>query len=181
MKKIIKNIIIFFIPIELFEHARFEMKSKLGRLLSRGLKLNRKNNNYLNLGCGDVYEENFINIDFFTNKQIDYGMDLRFPFKIESNSVDGIFTNIGLINNKFFTAENRQKDILYRSLLGVSVNIMLNIILIKKYGINGAALATIAAQISTSLIYTYLKKDSRILFFMFLKCFDARRIFQRII
>ena len=92
MKKIIKNIIILFLPIELFEHARFEMRSKLGRLLSRGLKLNRKNNNYLNLGCGDVYEENFINIDFFTNKQIDYGMDLRFPFKIESNSVDGIFT-----------------------------------------------------------------------------------------
>ena len=89
----------------------------------------------------------------------------------------GIFTNIGLINNKYFTAENRQKDILYRSLLGISVNIMLNIILIKKYGINGAALATIAAQISTSLVYTYLKKDSRILFFMFLKCFDARRLF----
>ena len=93
----------------------------------------------------------------------------------------GIFTNIGLINNKYFTAENRQKDILYRSLLGVSVNIMLNIVLIKKYGIHGAAIATISAQISTSLIYTYLKKDSRILFFMFLKCFDARRIFQRII
>ena len=91
----------------------------------------------------------------------------------------GIFTNIGLINNKYFTAENRQKDILYRSLLGVSVNIMLNIVLIKKYGIHGAAIATISAQISTSLIYTYLKKDSRILFFMFLKCFDARRIFQR--
>jgi len=91
----------------------------------------------------------------------------------------GIFTNIGLINNKYFTAENRQKDILYRSLLGVTVNIMLNIVLIKKYGIHGAALATISAQISTSLIYTYLKKDSRILFFMFLKCFDARRIFQR--
>jgi len=90
-----------------------------------------------------------------------------------------IFTNIGLINNKYFTAENRQKDILYRSLLGVSVNIMLNIILIQKYGIHGAALATIAAQFSTSLVYTYLKKDSRILFFMFLKCFDARRIFQK--
>ena len=82
------------------------------------------------------------------------------------------------VNNKFFTAENRQKDILYRSLLGVSVNIILNIILIEKFGINGAALATIAAQISTSLVYTYLKKDSRILFFMFLKCFDARRIFH---
>ena len=92
MKKIIKNIIIFFIPIELFEHARFEMRSKLGRLLSRDLKLNRNNNNYLNLGCGEIYKDNFVNVDFFTNKQTDYGMDLRFPFKIESNSVDGIFS-----------------------------------------------------------------------------------------
>ena len=92
--------------------------------------------------------------------------------------IAGIFTNIGLINNKFFEAENRQIDILYRSLLGVSVNIFLNIILIKKYGISGAAMATVAAQFSTSIAYTYLKKDSRILFFMFLKSFDARRIFS---
>ena len=93
--------------------------------------------------------------------------------------IAGIFTNIGLINNKFFEAENRQIDILYRSLMGVSVNIILNIILIKKYGIYGAALATVAAQFSTSIVYTYLKKDSRILFFMFLKSFDARRIFYK--
>ena len=92
--------------------------------------------------------------------------------------IAGIFTNIGLINNKFFEAENRQIDILYRSLLGVSVNIFLNIILIKKYGIYGAAMATVAAQFSTSIVYTYLKKDARILFFMFLKSFDARRIFS---
>ena len=92
--------------------------------------------------------------------------------------IAGIFTNIGLINNKFFEAENRQIDILYRSLLGVSVNIFLNIILIKKYGVSGAAMATVAAQFSTSIVYTYLKKDARILFFMFLKSFDARRIFS---
>ena len=92
--------------------------------------------------------------------------------------IAGIFTNIGLINNKFFEAENRQIDILYRSLLGVSVNIFLNIILIKTYGIYGAAMATVTAQFSTSIVYTYLKKDARILFFMFLKSFDARRIFS---
>ena len=92
--------------------------------------------------------------------------------------IAGIFTNIGLINNKFFEAENRQKDILYRSFMGISVNIILNIILIKKYGIYGAALATVAAQFSTSIVYTYLKKDSRILFFMFLKSFNVRRIFS---
>ena len=92
MKKIIKEIILFFMTIELFEHAKFEFRSNLGRLLSSNLKLDSNNNNYLNLGCGDSYKDNFINVDFFGNKMIDYGMDLRFPFKIESNSINGIFS-----------------------------------------------------------------------------------------
>ena len=79
-------------PIELFEHAKFEFRSNLGRLLSSNLKLNTKKINYLNLGSGNTYKDNFINVDFFGNKMIDYGMDLRFPFKIESNSIDGIFS-----------------------------------------------------------------------------------------
>ena len=92
MKKIIKKKIILFIPIELYEHAKFEFRSKLGRILSRSLKLNSRNANYINLGSGKSYVNNFINIDFFGNKMIDYGMDLRFPFKIETNSIDGIFS-----------------------------------------------------------------------------------------
>ena len=35
--------------IELFEHAKFEFRSHLGRLLSSNLKLNTKKINYLNL------------------------------------------------------------------------------------------------------------------------------------
>ena len=92
MKKIIKKIINLFMPIELFEHLRFDIRSKLGRLLSRSLKLNSENANFINLGSGNSYVNNFINIDFFGNKMIDYGMDLRYPFKIESNSIDGIFS-----------------------------------------------------------------------------------------
>ena len=92
MKKIIKEIILFFMTIELFEHAKFEFRSNLGRLLSSNLKLNIANANFINLGSGSSYVNNFINIDFFGNKMIDYGMDLRFPFKIESNSVNGIFS-----------------------------------------------------------------------------------------
>ena len=68
--------------IELFEHAKFEFRSKLGRILSHSLKLNIANANFINLGSGSSYVNDFINIDFFGNKMIDYGMDLRFPFKI---------------------------------------------------------------------------------------------------
>ena len=92
MKKIIKKTILFFMTIDLFEHAKFEIISKLGRILSRDLKSNNTNTNFINLGCGNSYVNNFINVDFFGNKMIDYGMDLRFPFKIESNSIDGIFS-----------------------------------------------------------------------------------------
>ena len=92
MITIIKKIIILFIPIELYEHAKFEFRSKLGRILSRSLKLNSRNANYINLGSGNSYVNKFINVDFFGNKMIDYGMDLRFPFKIETNSIDGIFS-----------------------------------------------------------------------------------------
>ena len=68
------------------------IRSKLGRIISRSLKLNSTNANYINLGSGNSYVNNFINVDFFGNKMIDYGMDLRFRFKIESNSIDGIFS-----------------------------------------------------------------------------------------
>jgi len=92
MKKLIKEIIIFFLTTELFEHAKFEFKSKFGRLFSRNLRLDKKEKNFLNLGCGETYVRNFINVDFFGNKHIDYALDLRFPFKMESNSIDGIFS-----------------------------------------------------------------------------------------
>ena len=92
MKSIIKKIIFFFIPFELFDHARFEFKSKLGRLVSINLKIKKNDINYLNLGCGSSYKNNFINVDFFGKKPIDYALDLRFPFKIESNSMNGIFS-----------------------------------------------------------------------------------------
>ena len=106
MKKIIKNIIIFLIPIELFEHAIFEFRSKLGRLLSSNIILNINNNNYINLGCGNNYIDNFINVDFYGTKNIDYGLDLRFPFKIESYSIDGIFSEHTLEHLSHHEVEN---------------------------------------------------------------------------
>ena len=62
--------------------------------LKKNIELKDKYNNkrIFILGSGSSYVNNFINIDFFGNKMIDYGMDLRFPFKIESNSINGIFS-----------------------------------------------------------------------------------------
>ena len=112
MFTIIKNFILYFMPIELFEHLRFDIRSKLGRLLSRSLKLNSKNANFINLGSGNSYVNNFINIDFFGNKMIDYGMDLRYPFKIESNSIDGIFSEHTFEHLSHQEVDNALREIL---------------------------------------------------------------------
>ena len=82
MITLIKKIIILFTPIELYEHVKFEFRSKLGRILSCSLKLNSTNANYINLGSGNSYVNNFIHVDIFGNIIINCGMDLRFPFKI---------------------------------------------------------------------------------------------------
>jgi len=92
MAAIFLPISILFLPIELIEYAIFELRGKIGRLFSTNLKLDINKKNYLNLGCADMYKDNFINVDYFDNGKIDYGMDLRYPFKIESNSIDGIFS-----------------------------------------------------------------------------------------
>ena len=67
MKKIIKEIILFFMTIELFEHAKFEFRSKLGRILSRSLKLNSRNANYINIIFKYFYEKILLTLKLFRN------------------------------------------------------------------------------------------------------------------
>ncbi len=90
MRHIADKLLRKLIPNELLEHMVFEGKSCFGRLLAKSLKTNKKNTNFINLGCGNVYVKEMINIDFFGTKEADYHMDLRFPFKIEDQCIDGI-------------------------------------------------------------------------------------------
>ncbi len=92
IKKIIKGILLIFIPKSLFEFARFEYSSKFGRLFAKDLIVDKNKKNYINLGSGNIYIKDMINIDFFLNKNKDYGLDLRYPFRIENECIDGIFS-----------------------------------------------------------------------------------------
>ena len=93
VKKSLRAILLKILPEELVAHIKFEFYSKLGRLFARDLIIDLKRKNYINLGCGDMYIDGIINIDFFTNKKIDYGLDLRYPFRISDRSIDGIFSD----------------------------------------------------------------------------------------
>jgi len=76
----------------------------------------------------------------------------------------GVFIFIGMPVSKWFIAENLQIYAFYRAFLGAIINIILNIILINRYGIEGAAIATLITSIVTSYLFNMINKK---LFFNF--------------
>jgi len=77
-----------------------------------------------------------------------------------------IFVNLGLAAQQWFIAENLQHLLLMRTSAGAFINLVLNIILIPKYGIVGAAIATLAAQVSATFLLNVFSKQTRSLFLM---------------
>jgi predicted SAM-dependent methyltransferase len=78
----------------------FELKSFLGRIFkNKQPKLDEKSN-YLHLGCGTTYLEDYINADFFSSFKFwkkykhcpDWMLDLRFPMNCPDSVWDGVFT-----------------------------------------------------------------------------------------
>lgn len=81
----------------------------------------------------------------------------------------GVFVFLGVANQKWFISENLQKYNILCLALGMLVNIVLNILLIPKYGILGAAYATLIAQAIASLFAPVLFKKTRKTFYMMVK------------
>ncbi|CAA6814272.1 MAG: Membrane protein involved in the export of O-antigen, teichoic acid lipoteichoic acids [uncultured Campylobacterales bacterium] len=71
----------------------------------------------------------------------------------------GVFVFLGVAFGKYLSAENLTKKAFYRTLLGAVLNISLNYVLIPKYGINGAAVATLLGQFSANYLYDVFDKD----------------------
>ena len=71
----------------------------------------------------------------------------------------GVFVFLGVAYSKYLTNENLTKKFFYRTFLGMLINIILNILLIPKYGINGAAIATLLGQFSANYIYDIFDKS----------------------
>lgn len=77
-----------------------------------------------------------------------------------------VFVFMGLVSSKWFMIEHLQKITFRRTMIGAVINVVLNLWLIPKYGINGAAIATVAAQGSGTLLCDPLRKETRRLFVM---------------
>jgi len=75
-----------------------------------------------------------------------------------------VFVFLGVASSNWFIAENLQKYSFYRTLAGAVINIILNLMFIPKYGIYGAAIATLIAQAIASYLYNLVHSPLRLTF-----------------
>jgi O-antigen/teichoic acid export membrane protein len=70
----------------------------------------------------------------------------------------GVFVALGLANHRWLIAENYTKVSMTNTSLGALTNLTLNLLLIPRLGIIGAAIATVVAQLCTSYLFLLLHK-----------------------
>jgi len=69
-----------------------------------------------------------------------------------------VFVFLGVASSQYLIAENYTKISFFRTIIGTVVNIILNVILIPMYGINGAAIATLASQCAVTFSIIFIPK-----------------------
>lgn len=71
------------------------------------------------------------------------------------------FSFLGGIRSIWLICEKKNMYVFWLSLLGAITNVALNLFLIPKYGINGAAFATFLTQVLSNLIYPMFFKQTQ--------------------
>lgn len=94
-----------------------------------------------------------------------------------------VFVFLGVATGKYLIAENYTKISFLRTFMGAIINITLNIMLIPKFGINGAAIATVLSQFAVAFSIVLIPK-TRYNFLLIIKSFlltsSIKRICKRI-
>jgi O-antigen/teichoic acid export membrane protein len=83
----------------------------------------------------------------------------------------GVFVFLGVASGKWFTTENLQMLAFRRTFYGMVMNVVLNFILIPKYGAQGAAVATLISQIIAAYLSDLLNDKTKKMFIMKTKSF----------
>ena len=82
-----------------------------------------------------------------------------------------IFVFQGVIRLRFLIIENKQHFSIWFDLMGALLNIIFNVLLIPKYGINGAAWATLLSYSSPVFILSFFHPFNRLIALMCLKSY----------
>jgi PST family polysaccharide transporter len=92
-----------------------------------------------------------------------------------------IFVFLGVVSDRWFIAEGRPKLNLQRTVLGVCVNVVLNFVLIPRFGLIGAATATIVAHSVAAFFSDLIQAKSRPLFGMKLAALNVPGAILRLV
>ena len=87
-------------------------------------------------------------------------------FALKISIWTAVFVFWGVAAGNMLVVEDLNKHNLYKSFHGVIINVILNLILIPRFGINGAAIATLISQAYASYFYYLLKRDTRHIFLL---------------
>jgi len=90
----------------------------------------------------------------------------------------GVFVFLGIIAGKWVIAENYTKNALIRTAIGAVLNIALNYILLPKFGIMGAAVATLISYSFVNYFSLFFSKKTRVCFVMQTNAFNIFRVFR---
>ena len=85
---------------------------------------------------------------------------------------------LGVASGQWFIAEGRQMLSFQRSLLGAIINILLNIFLIPKFGVIGAAYATILSYAVAALFFDLIQSETRHMFYMKINAFNFVKLIE---
>lgn len=91
-----------------------------------------------------------------------------------------LFVFLGLASSQWLLAADRQVLMFQRTMLGAIVNIALNFLLIPRFGMMGAAYATLASYAVAGFLFDVLQKDTRLMFCMKLRAINIFRGFRNI-
>ena len=78
----------------------------------------------------------------------------------------GIFAFLGIASRKWLVAENLSMLSFWRTFFGMVINIVMNLLLIPRYGIQGAAVATLISQVAAAYLFDVLCIKTRSNFVM---------------
>ena len=143
--------------------------SLLPAIMKLKLEHGEKYHKYLTLFLSSLFWSNCalaLFISFFSEGIIGFlfgedFLDSSFVLVIVSWSLG--LTAFGSISSRYFTVENMEKKLIYRTIFSLSTNILLNFILIPLYGIDGSAFATLVSLLLGNYIIDYFDPELKTL------------------
>lgn len=103
--------------------------------------------------------------------QLTLGADFAPATSIFSVAMLGnVFVFLGVVGSRFLILENLEHLLFVRTLLGVACNILLNYVLIQRYGAVGAAIATVISSFVVTILADLISlRDTRMILLIKLK------------